>query len=455
MPRRRPRFNLAALAAALLLFAQASPAQTVHTRRLPGDEELPPPRPGRPHVRLRSEPAGQVFALAFSPDGRVLAVSTLNRVVKLWGTETCELLSSFVVPGGPVSSLLWSPDGRVLATADAAAGTFHFWDAATGGARGRTAAHRKEISATAWAGGHAALVTLDAENRLRAWDAEGGRLIYERRLKGLKGLAFGPGGDAVLAFREYERPELLDPLTGEKRGEVGTQRVNPFSGAWPVWFSPDGQRFLFRDGHGRLRLRDVGAGVESELRLARKNHGYFSGEFSRDGRALALLRRPFTWSFSSTDEVDLYDLESPSSPPRTLRVKGFGEIFKVAWAGDGETLAAAGESDPKLFPEGRPTARTWRVADGAPYAAFPLDERDRGRFMTNVVDRDTVELLAGGRVLLTYNRESVKFWDARTGERIYRRGADHVAVSPDRRLVATAASGANRAQVWEAAAPAP
>src|SRR5687768_17386040 len=126
MPRRTPRFNLAALAAALLLFAQAAPAQTVHTRRLPGDEELPPPRPGRPHVRLRSEPAGQVFALAFSPDGRVLAVSTLNRVVKLWGAETGELLSSFVVPGGPVSSLLWSPDGRVLATADAAAGTFHF-----------------------------------------------------------------------------------------------------------------------------------------------------------------------------------------------------------------------------------------------------------------------------------------------------------------------------------------
>ncbi len=110
-------------------------------------------------------------------------------------------------------------------------------------------------------------------------------------------------------------------------------------------------------------------------------------------------------------------------------------------------------SDPKLFEAGRLTAYTWRVEDGAPYAAFPLEE-GRAAFTGTVEGtEDTVELLAGGRVLLTYNTGSVKFWDARTGERIYRREADHVAVSPDRRFVATAWAGATRAQVWEAVAP--
>jgi hypothetical protein len=116
-------------------------------------------------------------------------------------------------------------------------------------------------------------------------------------------------------------------------------------------------------------------------------------------------------------------------------------------------MATAGVADPKLFKAGRLTAYTWRVEDGAPYAAFPLEEGRAGFSGTLKGTADTVELLAGGRVLLTYNTGSVKFWDARTGERIYRREADHVAVSPDRRFVATAWAGATRAQVWEAVAP--
>jgi WD40 repeat protein len=382
----------------------------------------------------------------------VLAAATTNRVVKLWSTETGALLASFVVPGGPVSGLLWSTDGRALATADAAAGVFHFWDAATGAPSGRTGAHRKGVESVAWAAGRAALVTLDGDRRLRAWDAAGGRLLYERRLKGLKSLTFGPGGDAVLVFREYERPELLDPLTGEAKTLIGRRRFGALFGAWLSLFSPDGGRLLFRDGYGPLKLRDMRAGAEAEPRLARNKRDYFSGEFSRDGRTLALVRQSSTWSLRDANEVDLYDVESWATRA-TLKAKGFGRIYKVAWADDGATLAAAGESDPKLFPEGRLTAYTWRAADGAPYAAFPLEERDLGGFMTNARDADTVELLASGRVLLAYNREAVKFWDARTGERLFRRGADLVAVSPDLRLVAVATAGAARSQIWEAVAP--
>ncbi|HEX8721973.1 MAG TPA: WD40 repeat domain-containing protein [Pyrinomonadaceae bacterium] len=454
MLRRTRTANLPSLAAALLLFLSQTPhGQTVQTRRLPGDEPPAPPRPGLPRVRLRAEPEGEVFALAFSPDGRVLAVSTINRVVKLWSTETGELVRSIAVKGGPVSKLLWSPDGRVLATEDAAR-AFQFWDAETGEPKARTGAHRRPITQTGWAAGHAALLTLDDDRRLRAWETSEGRLLYERRLKGLSSLTFAPGGDAVLAFREYERPELLDPLTGSKKSEVGTQHVWPFFGAWLARFSPDGRRLLFRDGRKRLKLRDVAAGAEEPLQFGRDDHqDYFAAEFSRDGRRLALVREPFRWGLSTTCEVRLYDVEASALLPAALKAKGFGNIFKVVWSEDGGMVVTAGEADPALFEAGRLTAYAWRVADGAPYAAFPLEENRRGFATRAWENADTVELLAGGRVLLAYNDDSVKFWDARTGQRLYRREADRVAVSPDRRLVAVASDGGTRAQIWEAVAP--
>ncbi|WP_157518296.1 NACHT and WD repeat domain-containing protein [Herbidospora mongoliensis] len=75
---------------------------------------------------------GDVRAVAFSPDGRLLATGGADRVIRLWDP-------SRAVPAGPallghtgdVLSVAFSPDGSVLASGDAS-GVIRFWDTATG-----------------------------------------------------------------------------------------------------------------------------------------------------------------------------------------------------------------------------------------------------------------------------------------------------------------------------------
>ena len=77
-----------------------------------------------------------ISAVAASRDGRFLATGGLDRVVRLWDSQTGELLrtlrppSQDVGPEGRIHALAFAPDGRHIAVA----GSLRYWDAAEGGA---------------------------------------------------------------------------------------------------------------------------------------------------------------------------------------------------------------------------------------------------------------------------------------------------------------------------------
>jgi RNA polymerase sigma factor (sigma-70 family) len=80
-------------------------------------------------------PGWAATALAFSPDGRTLAGSILDRDidsrVALWDVATGRELRQWTWGGDMTLTLAWSPDGRRLATAGGGP-VAHLWDAATG-----------------------------------------------------------------------------------------------------------------------------------------------------------------------------------------------------------------------------------------------------------------------------------------------------------------------------------
>jgi WD40 repeat protein len=95
----------------LLIFVLAADAQTDrHGDALPAGVRL---RLGT--VRLRH--ADSIRAIAFSPDGKILASAGKDRVIRLWHPTTGKSLKELTGHTGIVVALAFSPDSKRLASA--------------------------------------------------------------------------------------------------------------------------------------------------------------------------------------------------------------------------------------------------------------------------------------------------------------------------------------------------
>src|SRR5262249_33249806 len=151
--------------------------------------------------RAEREKAGDIFSVAFAPDGRTLVVSGQSQTeawITFWDVATARELERVpAAVGGAVISVAYSPDGTLLATAHYF-GSVKLWDAAT----------RKE------------LVTFPSTGRIIA-------------------VAFTPDGKTLAATSEDWTVKLWAVATREERFTLrGHQHV-----VSPLAFAPDG-RFL-------------------------------------------------------------------------------------------------------------------------------------------------------------------------------------------------------------------
>ena len=119
---------------------------------------------------------GSVQAVAYRPDGKVLATGSHDGTVRLWDPATGELPRMLV--GSRATSLSWSKDGKQLATAGYD-GETQLWEADTGRLLRR-------VSGTTWAAwapdGPALLI--GSSNDLRLWDPATGQVIIRQAFPG-------------------------------------------------------------------------------------------------------------------------------------------------------------------------------------------------------------------------------------------------------------------------------
>ncbi|UTP36805.1 eIF2A-related protein [Streptomyces rapamycinicus] len=155
----------------------------------------------------------EVFAVAFSPDGRTVA-SAGFRTVRLWDVASRRLLAVLQGHEGAVQSVDFSPDGRTLVSAGAR-DTARLWDVSTHRATRVLTGHRSGVWDTAFSPDGKTVGTASLDGMARLWDRASGKVIAI--LKGhtgaVRGIAFSPDGRTLATVGSDSSVRLWDART--------------------------------------------------------------------------------------------------------------------------------------------------------------------------------------------------------------------------------------------------
>jgi WD40 repeat protein len=116
-----------------------------------------------------------VFGLEFSPDGAYLASSAADRFVKVFKVADGTLARSFEGHTHHVLDVSWKSDGKVLASSGAD-NVIKVWDFTTGDQRRTTQAFGKEVTSLAFVGATAKLVASSGDKTVRLVNIDNGNL---------------------------------------------------------------------------------------------------------------------------------------------------------------------------------------------------------------------------------------------------------------------------------------
>jgi len=393
--------------------------------------------------------------LAFSPDGKQMAVGLKPNAAGIIDAETGTSLRSFSIPGDILELLFFSPDGRtVFATTND--GHLYSWNSHDAQSRAFSESHANEVISFSFAPDGKTLATGSVDRTVRIWDGATGKEL--RKIVGhgawVTSVQWSADGRFLLSGDADGLIKLWDTATNEL----------------PVWPSPKPESVSATTFTSAGQLIALGRNSDGDLRLWNLSNGAIlanlgkanaisSAAFSRDALLVAAAVPPDIRIFSvasgklisllPASDQSVYSVDFSADSAKLLsgdtlgkvllwdvangrveaRLNGGNMYYRAVFSRDGKQIASA-DQDGKI--------RIWDVASrtirqtliGHAGVAKLLSFSPDGQLLASAADDNTVRL-----------------WNTASGTEarpaITSRSVERLAFSPDgKRLVTGSFDGA-------------
>lgn len=284
-----------------------------------------------------------ITAVAFSPDGRLLATGGYHEIL-FWEVESGKLVKR--VQGAPerLYSLAYSPNGWWLASAGGTpgqAGCVQLWDAQTGEPIRELVRTEDAVYALAFSPDSRFLAAGGTDNTIRVWDLARGQLrfTFSDHSDWVLGLAFSPDGRYLASASRDKTAKAFDLQRG---GGLGTFQGHT-EAVYAVQFTADG-KLVCSAGEDRLiRVWNVADQPKQQRQIGGHSATIFRLERLPDGTMA---------SCSADRSVRLFN---PADGKILATLTGHKDwVYALAVSRDGKLLAT-GSWDGEV--------RVWSVAD--------------------------------------------------------------------------------------------
>ncbi|HLY25810.1 MAG TPA: SUMF1/EgtB/PvdO family nonheme iron enzyme [Aggregatilineales bacterium] len=252
-----------------------------------------------------------VTGVAFSPDGKTILASSVDKTMVLFDVQTHSILRTLTSPKGAFTAIAISGDGKTVLTGSQD-NTAALWDFSSGTLLHTLSGHTGPVNSVAFSPDGKIALTGGGlgDDTLRLWDTAKGNPLRTFAVGGtwVTGVAYSTDGQSILVTDESGVALIVDATSG-KRLQVLT---------WPLsdsfYFDPT------------------------------------SGVFSPDGKTVVTGG---LYDKIGPHPVVLWDAAN-GNLLRTF-YGNTGDVTSVAFSPDGKTVLASGEDG---------TIRLWNVADG-------------------------------------------------------------------------------------------
>jgi len=281
-------------------------------------------------VKNFAQHSDAVGAVAFSPDGLMLASGSKDKTIQIWDLATGKSIRTFEGDSSTIWSVAFDSNGTRLVT-----GTGFWrvmlWDMKTGQSMS-SLDHAASVWSVAISHDGQLIASGSGDKTTKIWDAENGRLIHNLpdHTDFVYSVAFSPDDKTLVSASKDNKITIVDVATGRLLKTVDGHADQVRS----VAISPDGQTLVSGSYDESIKIWNLETG---ELIRSLKGHSddIVSVAISPDGKFIA--------SGSKDKTIKIWDLAT-GELLNTL-TGHLDQVYVVTFSPDGKTIASGSKDN--------------------------------------------------------------------------------------------------------------